>query len=675
MYRENTISQTTNYREPQKIQNFCKGFLSDSESVLFRDTNSGYSVYMELDFAVNMILATVGRNVAYLIVAGVFCLFIAALVFVWWRTLSHRKLGGDSLDALKKRDTILEAVTFAAEKFLEKSEWESSATIVLEHLGLATNADRVHIFAINSDDPQNTIMIQRFEWNAPGISSVTNTNDKQQESYLEFGLEQWAESLSAGEIICEFVRDLPEKQQELLVAHGVKSILVIPIFVGTKWWGFVAYEDCNRERKWLASEIGALKTASRILGTAIHNEQVTQELEWAYHQEINIGLEIQNRLLVGKPPDDIWGAKVAAISIPSQQIDGDFYDFIRYNPQHFDLVIGDVMGKGVSGALLGAATKNQLLQAAGNLVCSTKLSALPTPEEIVTEAHEQMCDKFITLNSFATICCARFSLDKQRMDFVDCGFTKTLHYRKQTDDCLLLKGVNFPLGFDRNEVFEQTSIHLEHGDIVLFYSNGLVESKNLNGDPFGVKRLKEFLVCNASLEPEELIRKLYREIIEFTNSAIFEDDLTCIAVKIDIPASEKILLSKQVELTSDMSNLQVLRKLLGDVFDQTKKVNAEFASKMEIAVIESATNIIQHSYDGANDRRLEVKIDVYENRIVVFLSHWGEAFRKFQMSTPSFDGSQFDGYGLYLMRQCVDEILYNSDEETNRHTVELLKML
>jgi len=151
--------------------------------------------------------------------------------------------------------------------------------------------------------------------------------------------------------------------------------------------------------------------------------------------------------------------------------------------------------------------------------------------------------------------------------------------------------------------------------------------------------------------------------------------LTYVVVKIDIPVPEKVLLSKQVELASKMSNLQTLRKLLEDVFDQTEKVDAEFASKMEIAVIESASNIIRHSYDGCEDHHLEVKINVYEDRIAVFLSHWGEAFKKFQMSTPSFDGSQSNGYGLYLMRQCVDEVLYDSDEETNRHTVELLKML
>ena len=164
-------------------------------------------------------------------------------------------------------------------------------------------------------------------------------------------------------------------------------------------------------------------------------------------------------------------------------------------------------------------------------------------------------------------------------------------------------------------------------------------------------------------------------MVEFTGSAIFADDLTCVIVKIDIPAPEKILLSKQIELTSQMSNLQTLRKLLEDVFEQTEKVDAEFASKMEIAVIESASNIIRHAYDGSEDHRLEVKINVYEDRIAVFLSHRGDAFKKFQMSTPSFDGSQFNGYGLYLMRQCVDEVLYNSDKETNRHTVELLKML
>ncbi len=614
-------------------------------------------------------------HVAYFVVGVVFVLVIAGLVLVARKSASSGAGSCGSLEDMKKRAAVLEAVTFAAEKFLETSEWESRAKMVLEKLGIAVQTDRVCIFVNTDDAPSGALLIQQFEWTALGVGS-TVSGDAVDGNFdaLEFELPRWAEVLGAGQTITSCTDKLPTDEQIFLDSRGAKSVLAVPIFVGADWWGCVVYE--NRQlRAWEQSEIDSLETASRIIGSAIHKEHVTQELQWAYHQEINIGLEIQNRLLVGAIPENICGAQIAAISIPSQRIDGDFYDFIRYNRNHFDLIVGDVLGKGVSGALLGAATKNQLLQAAGNLVCSTNLSALPTPEEIVTAASEQLCDKFITLNSFATACCARFNLDKQRMDFVDCGYTKLLHYRRKTNDCVMLKGVNFPLGFSRDEIFEQTSVHLENGDVVMFYSNGVVEPQNSDGLAFGPQRLEKLLVANSDIEPDDFIKLLYRELVSFTGSQVFPDDLTYIVVKINIPAPETPLLSKSLTLTSQMSNLRRLRELLAVIFEQTEKVTAEFASQMEIAVIESATNIIRHAYGGAEDQQLEIAVNVYEDRITVFLSHWGEAFKKFQMSTPSFDGSQSNGYGLYLMRQCVDEVLYDTDEETNRHTVELLKML
>jgi len=622
---------------------------------------------MEFDVVANLMLmvAVVGRNSAYLIVAGIFVLFIGGLLLVCWKSRPPGKLGDTSLDALKKRDTILEAVTFAAEKFLEKPEWESGVPVVLERLGLAVCADRVAVFAADYDGPQaqNTIAIQRFEWNAPGIGSVANTNIEGGEPYLEFELGSWAELLGADERITGFVNDFPEKQRDLLVGRGVKSILVIPIFVGAQWWGFISYEDCNRERKWAAAEIDALETAARILGVAIHNEQVTQELEWAYHQEINIGLEIQNRLLVGKPPKDIIGAKIAAISIPSQQIDGDFYDFVKYDSEHFDLMLGDVMGKGVSAALLGAATKTQLLRAIGNLVCSTNLATLPTPEEIMDFIHEEMCEKLMTLNSFATLCLARFALDKNRMDLVDAGHTKTIHYKTRTGTCNLLKSQNLPLGFDLNEKYEQISVHFEPGDILLFYSDGLVETANANGDRFGTDRVAQFVQTHASLEPSELIKELYGELVRFAASVTFSDDLTYVAVKIEPPSHNKILKRERKQISSKLSELSTARSFLENVLAGIPQLDVRFLSMLELATSEATSNIIKHAYQDDTKKFIDIEVTVYDDKIVVCLYHWGTPLKKFQMMTPAFDGSQESGFGLYFIRNCVDEVHYSTDDE------------
>lgn len=80
----------------------------------------------------------------------------------------------------------------------------------------------------------------------------------------------------------------------------------------------------------------------------------------AMQKQLYLGAQIHEQLLLGKVPKDIPGMDVAAMTLPSLEIDGDFYDFYRPQPSLFDLVIGDVMGKGLPAALVGTAVKTQL---------------------------------------------------------------------------------------------------------------------------------------------------------------------------------------------------------------------------------------------------------------------------------------------------------------------------
>jgi sigma-B regulation protein RsbU (phosphoserine phosphatase) len=194
-------------------------------------------------------------------------------------------------------------------------------------------------------------------------------------------------------------------------------------------------------------------------------------------REVEVGAKIQQTLLLGQPPHDLPGARVAALTIPSQQIDGDFYDFYQYNNRCLDVVVGDVMGKGVPAALLGAEIKSYFLRALSSLIASLDRGKLPEPEEIVTLVHADVTSQFIGLESFATLCYARFDLETRRVALVDCGHTKTVHLQYHAGTCEMLQGENIPLGFSEREIYKQVSAPFEAGDMFFFYSDGVTETE------------------------------------------------------------------------------------------------------------------------------------------------------------------------------------------------------
>jgi sigma-B regulation protein RsbU (phosphoserine phosphatase) len=248
-----------------------------------------------------------------------------------------------------------------------------------------------------------------------------------------------------------------------------------------------------------------------------------------FQQDIEIGSQIQRKLLLAQPPRDLLGMHVAALTIPSQWIDGDFYEFIKHNNQCFDVIIGDAMGKGIPAGLLGAGIKNHFLRAS----LLSEEAKLPEPEEIVTRVHTEVTRQLIGLESFTTLCYARFDRIWLQLDLVDCGHTKTIHYQHRTGRCYKLQGGNMPLGFKEEEVYKQISLSFEPEDIFLFYSDGITEAQNKKKELFGIERLAACVRLNSHLEPKELTDRIRAAVSDFSGSETFADDLTCIAVKIE----------------------------------------------------------------------------------------------------------------------------------------------
>ena len=122
---------------------------------------------------------------------------------------------------------------------------------------------------------------------------------------------------------------------------------------------------------------------------------------------------------------------------------------------------------------------------------------IPEPENIVSAVQAGMIQQFEDLETFVTLCYARFDLSQKMIRFVDCGHTRTIHFHKETNTCRLLEGVNMPLGFPEKEAFTQISVPFKPGDLFIFYSDGLTEAKNAQAEMYGEQRLVDFVQQHA----------------------------------------------------------------------------------------------------------------------------------------------------------------------------------
>jgi PAS domain S-box-containing protein len=186
--------------------------------------------------------------------------------------------------ALRRREAILEAVSIAAEKFLQTESWEKGIQNILGGLGESAEVSRVYIFENHLNKAGEILSSQLYEWAALGIEPQIYNPDLQNFSWQEAGFGRWEEQLSRGQTIVGHIREFPPSEQEFLASQDIKSIVVVPIFVGQQWWGMIGFDECLKKREWSLVELETLKTAASTLGAAILRERAEQSLKKSEQQ-------------------------------------------------------------------------------------------------------------------------------------------------------------------------------------------------------------------------------------------------------------------------------------------------------------------------------------------------------------------------------------------------------
>lgn len=415
----------------------------------------------------------------------------------------------------------------------------------------------------------------------------------------------------------------------------------------------------------------ALQAAMAVENDRLHRASLESE---RLRQEVEIGSEIQQTLLLGQVPGDFPGLSVAAFTAPSQMIDGDFLDFIKPNDQCLDVITGDVMGKGIPAALVGAATKSHFLRAMSQMLSSSTPRRMPEPHEIVAFVHNEVVKQLISLESFVTLCYARFDLEARRVTIVDCGHTRTVRYRPHTGQADLLKGGNMPLGFIERDVYQQFSFEMEPGDLFFFYSDGLTEAVNERAEAFGEERLVDLIASKNHLTVDALVHEIHASVNQFAGGRTLTDDLTCVAVRIMKTDYSRFIRQTEVEFTSSPRNLGKCRELVRRVCDETPQAGMDesFISQLELAVNEAVANVMEHAYEGRATRPIRLRAELYDDRVMVQIRHEGLPFDPTSVTEPDFDGSKEGGFGVYIINSLVDEVDYVSDERGG-HYINLSK--
>ena len=203
--------------------------------------------------------------------------------------------------ALARHDLILEALGLAAEKFLSEASWESNVKQVLERLGRATGVDLIYITLLEKVGP---FAPQRFflSWEMPVDSEERAVSEGLGLPARVDLFARWENRLRDGETLHGSVDDLPAEERQVLLTCGVRTYVVVPIFVDSALSGYLSLEDGDPRRDWSPAELQALRTAARAFGASIQKREAERALQASKEQYSDL-LESANDLIQSVSPD------------------------------------------------------------------------------------------------------------------------------------------------------------------------------------------------------------------------------------------------------------------------------------------------------------------------------------------------------------------------------------
>jgi serine phosphatase RsbU (regulator of sigma subunit) len=281
----------------------------------------------------------------------------------------------------------------------------------------------------------------------------------------------------------------------------------------------------RRDGKPLSSEVlELLRTVADHAALGWKNARLTEEMkeQERIKKEIEIAHSIQAAMLPLRTPD-IPGIEIAAVSTPARDVGGDFFDFVRTADGKTGIVIGDVADKGVSAAMVMASSISTLRYAA-ELDTSPSRILGRTNSRLFVDTHKHM---------FVAVFFGVLDLESRALVFTNAGLPKPLLQRG--GESFLLEwsdnGHHYPLGTQPQVEFHEQSLPLEEGDILVLYTDGVVESSNVHDEEYGVKRLRDVVRLSSHLSAEDMKRRIVDDVAAFSGRKELFDDLTLVIIK------------------------------------------------------------------------------------------------------------------------------------------------
>jgi PAS domain S-box-containing protein len=400
----------------------------------------------------------------------------------------------------------------------------------------------------------------------------------------------------------------------------------------------------------------------RDISIRVKAEELLKAAKEEAERDLEIGREIQQGFFPFALPE-IPGWEIASSFKAARQVSGDFYDvFPMADERYVGLVVADVCDKGVGAALFMVLLRS-LLRSTSELYGSGA-DAETMLREIVERVNTYVVKNHGQSNMFATLVLGILDPSKNTLFYVNGGHDAPLliDSRGKLRKELLPTGPAF--GFSNELPFEMDSIDFMPGDLLLAFTDGFAEARNVAGEFYtGERLLKE--AGRSWPSAFSAVWHLETEVFGHMGEQIQQDDLTMLGLR---RRGKEEAYTHLFSRKASIPNLHLFRNFVQEVC-QSMPVEEKLIQDLKLAVDEVCSNLIQYGYSGRDTGKILLRITDRDPLIEIRLEDTGHPFDPDWIEAPNLSENieerKIGGLGLFLVRETMDEVSYESHEKYN----------
>ncbi len=323
----------------------------------------------------------------------------------------------------------------------------------------------------------------------------------------------------------------------------LQSELLLPISVRDGLIGFMSLGQKLSQAPYSGTDLRLLSSVVAQTGLALEVARLTTAIgsEIAQRERVNreleIAREVQEHLFPQHLPS-VYGLDYCGRCQPARTVGGDYYDFLELPKERFGIAIGDVSGKGIGAALmmasLGASLRGQA-------------SVVQDIAELIKRVSNLVYGAS-SVSRYATFFYAEYEPQSRRLLYVNAGHNPPFIVRQSNNggQVYRLEPGGPPVGLLPGSSYEQGSVPLEPGDLVVLFTDGISESMNSSNEEWGEERLIDLAKTCADLSALEAMNRIMAAAQTFAAGAPQYDDMTVVILRVLVPTNNTLRTSTTI---------------------------------------------------------------------------------------------------------------------------------